>query len=57
MTTPILLQQALDALILTNDRWKSLADSGDAGNWRAEEQPHYVQTEAAITALRAAIAQ
>jgi hypothetical protein len=51
------LKQALEALELNNDEWKSLADSGDAGCWRAEDQDHYKQTNKAITAIKAALAQ
>jgi hypothetical protein len=51
------LKQALEALELNNDEWKSLADSGDAGYWRAEDQDHYKQTNKAITAIKAALAQ
>ncbi len=46
------LDLALEALELNNSEWKSLADSGDAGFWSAEEQEHYKQTEAAITAIK-----
>ena len=51
------LKLALEALELNNDEWKSLADSGDAGYWRAEDQDHYKQTNKAITAIEAALAQ
>ena len=51
------LKQALEALELNNDEWKSLADSGDAGCWRAEDQDHYKQTNKAITDIKAALAQ
>ena len=50
-------QQALEALRLNNDEWKALADSGDCGHWTAESQDHYKQTNAAIVALEAALAQ
>jgi len=50
-------QQALEALRLNNDEWKALADSGDCGNWTAESQDHYKQTNAVIAALEAALAQ
>jgi len=46
-------QQVLDALIKTNAEWKHLADSGDAGNWAAEDQDHYQQCDTAIETLRA----
>lgn len=48
-------QQVLDVLVLNNAKWKSLADSGDAGFWVAEEEYHYIQTEKAIATLQAAI--
>ena len=51
------LKLALEALELNNDEWKSLADSGDAGFWNAEDQDHYRQTNDAITAIKAALAQ
>ena len=51
------LKLALEALELNNDEWKSLADSGDSGYWKAEDQDHYKQTNEAITALKAALAQ
>ena len=51
------MRQALEALELNNNEWKSLADSGDAGNWKAEDQDHYKQTKEAITALRQALEQ
>jgi hypothetical protein len=46
------IQQALEALELNNQEWKALADSGDSGFWKAEDQGHYKQTSEAITALR-----
>ena len=52
MTKDEALDLALEALELNNSEWKSLADSGDAGFWSAEEQEHYKQTEAAITAIK-----
>jgi hypothetical protein len=54
MTKDEALDLALEALELNNSEWKSLADSGDAGFWSAEEQEHYKQTEAAITAIKQA---
>ena len=50
------MKLALEALKLNNKEWKSLADSGDAGYWKAEDQDHYKQTEEAITALEEAFA-
>jgi len=50
------LKLALEALELNNSEWKSLADSGDCGFWRAEDQNHYKQTKEAITAIKAALA-
>lgn len=43
----ILMKSALE---LHNRALKELADSGDAGNWRAELQPEYIQALAAIKA-------
>ena len=51
------LKLALEALELNNDEWKSLADSGDAGFWNAEDQDHYRQTNDAISAIKEALAQ
>lgn len=51
------MKLALEALELNNAEWKSLADSGDAGFWHAEDQAHYQQTNNAITALREALAE
>lgn len=48
-----LIRQMLEALEKSNLEWKELADSGDAGYWKAEEQAHYQQSEAAITAATA----
>lgn len=50
-------QMARDALKESNRKWKQLADSGDAGNWSAEEQAHYQASEKAIAALEAELAQ
>jgi hypothetical protein len=50
------LRTALKALELNNSEWKSLADSGDCGFWRAEDQNHYKQTKEAITAIKQALA-
>ena len=51
------LKLALEALELNNKEWKSLADSGDAGYWKAEDQDHYKQTEEAITAIKEELAE
>ena len=51
------LKMALEALVINNIEWKSLADSGDAGNWVAEEEDYYKQTEEAIAAIKEALAQ
>jgi hypothetical protein len=45
---------ALEALEVNNQAWKSLADSGDAGFWEAEEQPFYELSVKAITAIKQA---
>jgi hypothetical protein len=47
-----LIQQLQDALEESNTEWKSLADSGDAGFWKAEEQDHYQRSATAIVAAR-----
>jgi hypothetical protein len=47
-----IVKQALEAMELNNQEWKELADSGDCGYWKAEDQDHYKQTSEAITALR-----
>ena len=57
MTDKKLLKLALKTLELNNAEWKALADSGDAGYWRAEDTYHYKQTEEAITAIKEALAQ
>jgi hypothetical protein len=51
------MKLALEALKLNNKEWKSLADSGDAGYWKAEGQDHYKQTEEAITAIKEVLAE
>ena len=51
------MKLALEALVLNNDEWKYLADSGDSGYWKAEDQGHYQLTNEAITALREALAE
>ena len=51
------MQQALEALVLNNAEWKSLADSGDSGYWKAEDQDHYQQTNKAITVLETELAK
>ncbi len=48
------LDLALEALEVNNQAWKSLADSGDAGFWEAEEQPFYELSVKAITAIKQA---
>ena len=50
------LKLALEALVLNNAEWKHLADSGDSGDWSAEDQDHYKHTEEAITAIKEALA-
>ena len=51
------LKLALEALELNNVKWKALADSGDSGHWKAEDQSYYKQTEQAITVIKEALAQ
>ena len=43
---------AIEALQANQKSWKTLADSGDAGNWKAEEQPVWRQTEDALSIMR-----
>lgn len=50
------MKQALQALEHNNRDWQILANSGDAGWWKAEEQEGYRKSEQAIESLRAAIA-
>ena len=57
MTKDEALKLALEALVLNNAEWKRLADSGDSGDWSAEDQDHYKHTEEAITAIKEALAQ
>ena len=57
MTKDEALKLALEALVLNNAEWKHLADSGDSGDWSAEDQDHYKHTEEAITAIKEALAQ
>lgn len=57
MTDRELMQQALEALENTTAEWRALADSGDAGFWKAEDQDDYKQCVAAITALHERLAQ
>jgi hypothetical protein len=52
MTTDEAMDLALEALEVNNQAWKSLADSGDAGFWEAEEQPFYELSVKAITAIK-----
>jgi|TARA_R110000782_G_scaffold65873_3_gene133913 hypothetical protein len=51
------MMMALDALVQNNHEWKSLADSGDVGTWKAEEQSHYLHTADVIATLREALAR
>jgi len=55
MTKDEALLLALEAMKINNKAWKLLADSGDAGNWEAEEQGYYQLNEQAITAIKAAL--
>ena len=57
MTKDEALKLALEVLELNNSEWKDLADSGDSGYWKAEDQDHYQQTNKAITAIKEALAQ
>jgi len=49
------LRLALEAMKINNKAWKLLADSGDAGNWEAEEQGYYQLNEQAINAIKEAL--
>ena len=55
MTKDEALRLALEAMKINNKAWKLLADSGDAGNWEAEEQGYYQLNEQAITAIKEAL--
>ena len=55
MTKDQALQLALEAMKINNKAWKLLADSGDAGNWEAEEQGYYQLNEQAIIAIKEAL--
>lgn len=52
----VLLKQARELLVQNNAEWKSLADSGDCGNWKAEDQPTYQKTAALIEEIDFALA-
>ena len=53
MSTRKLIIQMKAALELHNKELKALADSGDAGFWKAEDTLEYQQAEAAIAAADA----
>jgi len=55
--TKEVMELALEALKTNNKEWKSLADSGDAGYWKAEDQDHYQLTEKSIKVLEEALKQ
>ena len=55
MTKDEALRLALEAMKINNKAWKLLADSGDAGNWEAEEQGYYQLNEQAIIAIKEAL--
>ena len=55
MTKDEALLLALEAMKINNKAWKLLADSGDAGNWEAEEQGYYQLNEQAINAIKEAL--
>jgi hypothetical protein len=57
MNTQEAMKLALEALELNNAEWKALADSGDSGRWKAEDQSYYKQTEQALTVIKEALAQ
>lgn len=41
-----LLKRAMEMLDQNSAEWKDLADSGDAGFWKAEERETYIKTNA-----------
>ena len=49
------LMSALAALETHNESLKATADSGDSGNWTAEDQPEYINAATAIAELRLAL--
>jgi len=49
------LRLALRAMVVNNQARKYLADSGDVGNFEAEEQGYYQLNEQAITAVKAVL--
>ena len=55
MSKDTVLRLALKAMKVSNSAWKTLADSGDAGFWKAEEQGYYQLNEQAIKAVEAAL--
>ena len=55
MTKDEALRLALEAMKINNKAWKLLADSGDAGNWEAEEQGYYQLNDQTITAIKEAL--
>jgi hypothetical protein len=55
MTKDEALRLALRAMVVNNYAWKYLAESGDAGNFEAEEQGYYQLNKKAIIAVEAAL--
>jgi hypothetical protein len=55
MTKDEALRIALRAMVVNNYAWKYLAESGDVGNFEAEEQGYYQLNEKAIIAVEAAL--
>jgi hypothetical protein len=51
------VRQALEALTLNNSEWEALADSDDAGYWKAKDQEHYKQSAQSIASLRVALVE
>lgn len=45
------LRMALKSLIENKNEWEALANSGDSGNWKVEDESHYNNTVLAIDAL------
>jgi hypothetical protein len=50
-----LLRRAKKLLETHCEEWKYLADSGDAGNWKAEDQQSYKDTQALLAEIEEAL--
>lgn len=47
--------EAISSLEGHNSNMKGIADSGDTGNWLAEDEPTYITAQATVAKLRAAL--